>query len=254
MIVFRGTKLKIERANQHIGELASALRFYLQTDFYRLSIEKNAEGSDVLTLETVGTLPPQVPLIIGDALHNLHSALDHLAYEIVASTGRTPSRQLFFPFAGSRDELIETLHDGEIEAAAGRALIDLIVDTVRPYKGGNDALYGLHRIDIVDKHKLLVPLVSIAALRNVSGEDSNGSRFQGMTLMVGEGGKLNAIAMSGTMKITDYGVPAFAVMFGKGEAFEGDPVIPTLHQLTQLVSGVVDTIEKSYTRGGQVSP
>lgn len=247
--MFRSAKLKIERANQHIGELASALGFFVQTDFHRLSIEKNAEGSDVLTFEAVGSFPPQVPMLIGDALHNLHSALDHVAYEIVAATGATPSREVAFPFAGSRDKLVEALREGEVQAAAGRGLVDHIIDTVRPYKGGNDALYGLHRLDIVDKHQLLVPLVYVAALLNVSAEDSNRNRFQIGRLSVGQGGKLNAIATAGTMKITDHGVPAFAIVLDKGEAFEGEPVLSTLQQLSQLVAGVVDGIEKMYRAG-----
>jgi hypothetical protein len=48
MAPFRSSKLKIERANHHIGELASAFESFLKTDFYRLGVEKDAQGMDVL--------------------------------------------------------------------------------------------------------------------------------------------------------------------------------------------------------------
>lgn len=252
MAPFKSSKLKIERANQHIRELESAFGDFLKSNPHRLSIEKDAKGLDVLTLESIRPMPALIPLVIGDALHNLRSALDHLAYEIVADSGRTPSRSVAFPFAKGREELVDSLRNGEIETAAGATIIDLIVDTVRPYQGGNDALYALHALDIVDKHHLVVPVVTLVGLVGVFAEDSNHNVFQDISLSVGEGGKLNAIATSGALKITDYGRPAFAVVFAKDQAFEGQPVLPTLHQLAQLVSGVVEAIENAYTpRAGE---
>jgi hypothetical protein len=201
-------------------------------------------------------MPPQIPLVIGDALHNLRSALDHMAYEIVADTG-TPSDHLYFPFKKGRQELVDALKHGEIETAAGSTIIDLIVDTVRPYKGGNDALYSLHALDIVDKHHLVVPLILLVGLVGASAEDNRHNVIKGVSFGVGEGGKLNAIRTYGALNITDYGHPTFSVVFGKDHAFEGQPVLPTLHQLAQLVSGVVETIEKAYTprrQGSQPVP
>ena len=39
------------------------------------------------------------------------------------------------------------------------------------------------------------------------------------------------------------GYPTVEVRFGKGEVFENEPIIPTLRQLAELVSGVIDTLE-----------
>jgi len=244
---FTGARLKIERADKHIGDLADVLAIFLKSDFYRLSVEKNAEGHDALTLESTTPLPSDVALILGDALHNLRSALDHVAYEVIANTGETPSRHVAFPIAKGRQELVDALRGGEIEAAAGAALVRVIVDTVRPYKGGNDALYALHALDIGDKHKLLIPVVSIVGVFGIHAVDSNHNVIQNINLAVTKSGKVNAIATSGTLEITDYGQPAVEVVFGEGQPFEAQPVLPTLHQLSQLVAGVVETIEQAYT-------
>ena len=94
--------------------------------------------------------------------------------------------------------------------------------------------------------KLLIPVVSIVGLFGIHAEDSNHNVFQNLNLAVTKSGKINAIATSGTLKITDYGQPAFEVVFGEGLPFEAQPILPTLHQLSQLVAGVVETIEKGY--------
>jgi hypothetical protein len=65
--IFLGPKLKIQRANKHIGELQAVLDSFLKTNFYRLGIDKNPnDGTNVVTFGSIGTLPSEVPLIIGD--------------------------------------------------------------------------------------------------------------------------------------------------------------------------------------------
>lgn len=244
---FTSAHLKIKRADKHIGDLESAFADFVKTEFYRFGVEKNPKGEDVLSFEVTTPIPEDIPMIIGDALHNLRTALDHVAHQVVADSGATPSKNLYFPFAKGREELVAGLRDGEIEAAAGQTLIDLIVDTVRPYKGGNDALYALHKADIGDKHKIGVPTITIAALFDVEVKVGGGT-FHISRMEVGEGGKLNAIASAvHPIEIAKYGKAAFSVVFGKGQPFEGEAILPTLHQLSQLVSGVVETIEKGYS-------
>jgi hypothetical protein len=46
---------------------------------------------------------PELSGIVGDALHNLRSALDHIAYQLVMiGTGQTPSRRVYFPIWDSQ--------------------------------------------------------------------------------------------------------------------------------------------------------
>jgi hypothetical protein len=244
--VFKGPKLKIERANKHIHDLGLLLDTFLKTNFYRIGIEKDPEsGSNNLIFETTIPIPPEVALIIGDAVHNLRSALDLLACEIITRAGATPSKWTRFPFSNNRKELISTLKSGKIKIA-GSWIIDLIINEIKPYKGGNEPLYALHNLDIMDKHKLLIPIAAITRLLGVNTEDDRGNRFHGMNFVIRQGGKINAISGGTNFKITNYGQPSFDIFFDKGQIFEGKPVFPTLHQLSQLVSGIVQAIEKAY--------
>jgi hypothetical protein len=70
------------------------------------------------------------------------------------------------------------------------------------------------------------------------------------TLFVGQGGVLYLANMPGNVEIEGYGQPTYAVLFDNGQVFEGQAIIPTLKQLSQLVSGVVNTIEKAYLDRG----
>jgi hypothetical protein len=244
--LFIGSKLKVKRADQHIDELKSIILAFLKTDFYRLHIEKDPKnGNNVLKFETTKEMPCEVPLIIGDAIHNLRAALDLMACEIVVMAGDTPDRWTKFPFRDTREELVGAIKGGKIKAAP-QTIIDLIVDTIKPYKGGNDPLCDLDDLDIVDKHKLLIPTTSVVGLTGVSAEDEGHNSFEFQYIAVGQGKKQNIVSTPYNLNITKQGQPAFDVRFDKGQIFEGQPVIPTLHKLSQLVSGIVQTIEKAY--------
>ena len=81
---FSGPKLKIERANHHIQDLASSIDTFLKTDFYRLRIEVNANGDNILKLNIDHT-PIDFPLIIGDIIHNLRPPYGIFSTAIVSA-------------------------------------------------------------------------------------------------------------------------------------------------------------------------
>jgi len=98
-----------------------------------------------------------------------------MIWEIESGIGK-PDRYTKFPFYETRSELVGAMN-GKLKAAP--EISRLIRDEIKPYKGGNGLLYGLHDLDIVDKHRLLIPIVSIVELRGASGEDERGGRFKG---------------------------------------------------------------------------
>lgn len=249
--MFCGSKLKIERANQHINEFNTDLFAFFKTGAGGVRIDHDFAGRETLVLDAK-PLPKIIPLILGDAIHNLRAALDLMACEIVTNAGGTPTKYCSFPIRDTRQELVSTVSGGEIKIA-GSDICDLITDVIKPYIGGNDPIWGLNKIDIIDKHRLLIPTVGIVQVSGVCGHDDNNNTFTNITLVVDSGGRLNAIAMGGKMHITNYGQPSFGVFFPKDSAFEGQPIIPTLHQLAQVVSGVIETIEKAYLARSQTN-
>ena len=89
------------------------------------------------------------------------SALDHLAYQIVCNdTGDNPPNPIwiYFPITGDAQEY-ETKKHGKMKGARNETFE--AIDALKPYKGGNDDLWELYRLNNIDKHRLLITVGSM---------------------------------------------------------------------------------------------
>jgi hypothetical protein len=77
---------------------------FAATKFCHLSVQKNASGGSTLKFELTSEPPEALPLIIGDAIHNLRSALDHIWARLYRVLGLDDS-DVYFPFKGTRESL-----------------------------------------------------------------------------------------------------------------------------------------------------
>jgi hypothetical protein len=156
--------LKIERAKKHIADLQEEVGRFIESEPYGVAIKRDPQSRKLIYyVSSVKSTPVCLPLIAGDAIQNLRSALDHLAYQIVSSdTGDAPPNptKIDFPIADSADKYNSA--KGEKLKGATRASIDAI-DALKPFKGGNDALWSLSRLNNIDKHRLLFTVGSYAA-------------------------------------------------------------------------------------------
>jgi hypothetical protein len=104
-------------------------------------------------------VPPEIALITGDAVHNLRSALDHLIRQLLIANRKDPEEYPRSAFPVWRSEAdYEAGRPGDAEGISKPALD--ILDRLKPYKGGNDALWRLRQLDVVDKHRLLLAVGS----------------------------------------------------------------------------------------------
>jgi hypothetical protein len=89
------------------------------------------------------------------------SSLDHLAYQLVCSdTGDAPPNPnwIYFPIADDAEKY-EAKKQGKIEGAVQDTFA--AIDALKPYKGGNDLLWILYRLNNVEKHRLLITVGSM---------------------------------------------------------------------------------------------
>jgi hypothetical protein len=94
---------------------------------------------------------------LGDCVHNLRSALDLLAVELVRANGGTPGDYTAFP-VGSDYRHFQTSAIRRVNGASTKA-IDLIC-RLKPYRRQDSLIYRLHRLDIADKHQLIIPVAA----------------------------------------------------------------------------------------------
>jgi hypothetical protein len=244
--MFYGARLKIERAEKHINDLRKrAIAF--APDAYTLSVQFNGEtGEEFIEIEVADNLPGDFPLIIGDTLHNLTGALDFSVNDVVISRVRKWDSHTRFPFRDARDK-VETAINGALIKQASPAVANFIIHDVKPYKGGNDALWALHNLNILDKHRLLLPLMQVSAVNGIRAEDENGKVvFDGTWVITGKRKAIHDCTGYRNVKITNNGKAVLLIFFDHGLPMQGESIIPALHQLLEVVYGVVDGIERTF--------
>jgi hypothetical protein len=97
---FDGPKLKVRRAEYHISDLHTRIDTFLARDPYRIVLEDDPEtGKPAWFVRITEDLSDDIPLVIGDAVHNLRSALDLLACDLVRLIPGKSDQGVAFPFA-----------------------------------------------------------------------------------------------------------------------------------------------------------
>ena len=213
---FSASELKLKRARQHLTELQTELGAYIQSEpmkFILNPTEKNGKPDILLTIE-ITTLPSCIGAIIGDVIHNLRTALDLAACDAVRAAGGNDS-DVYFPFCKTSDELEAMIKKRKIHRA-GLAAVELIRD-LKPHHNGNFALRAIHDLDIYDKHEAIIPGLFEFRSPTINNFDDDGAFSP--TAVPGTGG-------------FDFAFPPVIGM-------EGRRLIPTLHELVQLVDGIV---------------
>ena len=154
-----GPKLKLDRAKKHLDDLEAAINGFFETNPYAVRVKDNPEtGKREHIVVKADDLPASLSVLSGDAVHNLRSALDHIIWQLVIANGGEPEDlRTAFPVWRSEADF-EAGRPGDAKGISEAAL-DVLYG-LKPYKGGNDALWLLHKLDIVDKHRLLLSVAS----------------------------------------------------------------------------------------------
>lgn len=259
---FAQARLKHVRANEHVHAVNLRWQRFLQTDFCKLVVENDAQGpGQRLRVQSIEPLSADLLLAVGDAVHNLKSALDYAISEILGHK----NTRLTFPMGESIEELISSFKTEEIIACQackrskgkGRnALIEeaapgfgkWLVDEIRPYKAADGYLWPLNKLDVRDKHRLLVPVLVPQSVTVYDVVDGYENTISEMTGTVGSGGIVNLVHFGGGgVKIGRYGKPTAEMFFNEPGIIEGKRVVPTLVQMAQAVAETIDSIDRFLT-------
>jgi hypothetical protein len=248
---FHGARLKIERANQHIKDLYRQSREFSNTRPYNISVENNPEtGDSFLKISTGEPAPDKMLLTVGDAIHNLRSALDFVMSDIEFETTGARDPHTHFPIRPTRDELVNAIN-GRLKKKgqwAPKTILDFIVDTVQPYETGRGKpLWALNAIDIEDKHRLLIAKKDVTHIRTIHCKDGSGENFTVTEwAMIHPSVSIYHCFGRKNVQITDKGEASIGIVFGDGMPFYGKAILPTLANLSHFVSGTINSIERVF--------
>ena len=161
-----GARLKLFRAREHLEVLGDELGAFMAGEPYRVVHETNADRSEhVFYSKVVREPPPHLSTIIGDALQNMRSTLDHLAWGLTPETTRKSSeRSIGFPICRKEQAFVQTngksfsgydhgsgMHKIWTMDTKARAAIQQL----QPYKTGYDELWVLNELARLDRHQSL---------------------------------------------------------------------------------------------------
>jgi hypothetical protein len=256
----RHVVLKIKRAKEHDAELQRQLCSFLNAAPYKVGYRHDpATRKLIYYVAAVDSTPDYLPLIAGDVTQNLMSALDHLAYQIVCrDTGDNPPNPnwIYFPIADDLQKY-EAKKAGKMQGASGATFA--AIDALKPYKGGNDSLWSLYRLNNVEKHRLLLTVGSQAAGMNLGqlmaghlrGTFPDGAveAFETMDLYLNPADKGFPLQPGFELYI---GAPheepnpkqkfRFDVVVNEPGICEGKPLLALTNELMVLVEGIVTTL------------
>jgi hypothetical protein len=144
--------LKAKWAGDHITDLDTAMEQFFDTGPYRVRTEKDSETSEYVYY-FMGVSPYLRDIVghVGDALHNLRSSLDHLACQLVLANRAKVERYTRFPIYNRSTKDPQGFFEESVKGMRPDAVNDIAA--WKPYEGGNDTLWLLHKLDVLDKHR-----------------------------------------------------------------------------------------------------
>jgi hypothetical protein len=160
-------RAKLERAEEHFAQLEALITDFNcpergATHTFVQETWNTPEGDwEVIRCKEVLRAPPlEWSLIAGDAIHNVRSALDHLASALVLANGSEVSRRTQFPiYDHVPDQREERRMAGNLEGMAAGDIQR--IRQMQPYLDlaaeRSKRLLDLQRLDNYDKHRVVHP-------------------------------------------------------------------------------------------------
>ncbi len=243
--ILASAMLKVKRAERHIDEIR-AISDPLSRDFYVIKRREYGRGVDRepaytdLIYKPIQPVAQHFALIVGDAVHNLRSALDHLATAIART--KNASAEIHFPMCKLRQDLLAAHLSKSGQQKALAAIEDalpgakeLFFKEIRSENGPDEHLWAFNVLDNTDKHNLLIPSVAVTAIEGLSGYSSNRNMFSNINVDFDANYEHVILRVSGGLFIHNDFKTSVNVRFGQVCGFENEAVLPTLMQIRDVV-------------------
>jgi hypothetical protein len=245
----RGARMKLQRAEEHFGELATDHQRFLDRNPYRVLRETDGRDHCFAWRVKIVEEPPLAKWasLVGECVHALRSALDHTAYELVRLK-RSGAEFSEFPIFKDRGAW-DAKHAKKLPGVDPKVLTQ--VKWLQPYRRGEqiDPLWVVHRLDILDKHRRLN--VVTATLED-SAHAIEGGKLEVTDWGIGpfEDGailgrfRIDSEPGAGVRMQTQF---VFGIALAEGQPWlTGQSLIPALEWLRVYTGGVVASFDRFF--------
>lgn len=132
--LFESCWLHLETAKARHRQMISLWNRFLDDDPYDSTVTVDDEGVATLSVEALAPPPPELPILLGEFLYHLRTALDHAVYDTaVHDSGQNPPRganRLQFPITDSETSFHQSAHRIEPLSESHRQWIE----RMQPYQ------------------------------------------------------------------------------------------------------------------------
>jgi hypothetical protein len=130
---------------------------WLKSNIY-LTIRTQPPNSpnDVVVAVEKTALPLEFQVEAGAYVNAIRSSLDILACSLASRHCQSLVDETYFPVAASEAAFVSGNYKGNKFVKALPTRERSIIESLKPYKGGNGLLYPLHLLDVVRKHQRLL--------------------------------------------------------------------------------------------------
>jgi hypothetical protein len=237
-------QLKLNRAKKHIDELKAMIQRYMTDNFSNVPAQIHVPTPSNASLLWQVQLPAGglslLAPVVGDALHNLRSALDHIAWQLVKANGGTPTGDTYFPILGAPPTPNRYGKSPPPYVSGGASLaVRNIIGNIQPYtlnpaRPDDTDILQLHRLSIEDKHHgLILTPVSAPDVDFVTGHVGNITGVLRIDRTTDDGADLAFVSDVANTRV--HGNVAVRVCLGSGLPGEGSPVSAKLGRFWRLV-------------------
>lgn len=161
-----GIKAKIERSKEHIHNLDWCIRTLRNLDPHSVLVEIDPQTGEKRHKFFALPIPHRIPIMIGEALYQLRSALDHLACRLVVANHGADIEKTAFPiyncpakYKSESPRQVKGIHPD-----AERAL-----ESVQPYQTGYSRLGLIQDLNNIDKHRLVFQCAHVPDRIEITG-------------------------------------------------------------------------------------
>jgi hypothetical protein len=237
---------KIEWAKEHIRNLHAFLQGFQREGDHRFFLQANSETGNTDLILKVEPLSVQFLLMLGDAVHNLSSALDH-AWMVLTRASRDSAAKLTFPTNEFWENLITTVANSPVKGTFPE-VERLIRDEIAPAKDRKGhRLWAIRQLDNLDKHNLIIPAMQVAAVENFIARSDQGQIFAGGRIQLSGYGALHTVtSLQGKAELYGNTKPSIDIVFREDQFLANQPVLPALRQTAQAVAETVKLFDETF--------
>jgi hypothetical protein len=243
---FDGARLKIKRAEHHIDELERQFELFVERKPYSLTIGNHPKTDQPsVRVKFKEAVPSWLSLIVGDAVHNLRTSLDHMVWELIGHDGGEQNRHLKFPAGDNRVSF-------ESSCQGIRTPSQSVIDVLKAFEvfpgGKGESLYALNLLDNADKHTVITPVIRSARISKLTIFNADGTTYATLADNEIGGGTSEYMLLAnaprgGYIEIDNDTKVTPNISFGYIEPLPPfQPIIPTLRQFRDAVSHTIDNV------------